>query len=54
MEKLYKRNKDFRDYVDKYCLKHRLIPEVAIKHRLVREYGETCREEETQNEIKKD
>ena len=46
MEKLYKRNKDFRDYVDKYCLKHRLIPEVAIKHKLVSEYGEMCRERE--------
>ena len=46
MEKLYKRNKDFRDYVDAYCRKHRLIPEVAIKHKLVQEYGKVCREKE--------
>ena len=55
MEKLYKRNKDFRDYVDAYCLKHRLIPEVAIKHKLVHEYGEACQgKEETKDEIKRD
>lgn len=54
MEQLYKRNKDFREYVDKYCRQYRLIPEVAIKHKLVQEYGKMCREEETKDEIKRD
>lgn len=45
MEQLYKQNKDFRDYVDKYCRKHDKTVDEAIKHELVREYGKMCREE---------
>ena len=47
MERLYKQNKDFRDYVDKYCRKHDKTVDEVIKHELVREYGKMCREKET-------
>ena len=50
MERLYKRNKDFRDYVDKYCRNYNegrsITVEEALEHKLVKEYGEMCRERE--------
>lgn len=46
MRELYKKNKDFRDYVDKYCKTYGIIPEEAIKHKIVREYGKMCEERE--------
>lgn len=30
--------KDFREYVEKYCRKHKISPEEAEKHYLVRAY----------------
>ena len=34
---LYKSNKDFREYVDKYCRKHKCTVEEALSHELVKE-----------------
>ena len=33
MKKYYKKDKDFRDYVDKFCKKHKISVEDALKHR---------------------
>lgn len=32
----YNINLDFKEYVDKYCRKHKIIPEQAVEHELVR------------------
>ena len=37
---LYEQNADFKRYVDRYCTKHRISVEEAIKHALVRDAGE--------------
>lgn len=37
MNELYKSNKDFREYVDKFCTKHRTVPENAFKCVVVQE-----------------
>lgn len=36
---LYDENKDFRDYVDKYCIKHQITPDEAIEHYLIKAYA---------------
>lgn len=36
---LYEQNADFKRYVDRYCTKHRISVEEAIKHALVRDAG---------------
>ena len=36
MEELYRRNKDFREYIDKYCEKHQITMDVAFTHAIVR------------------
>ena len=36
MEELYKKNKDFREYVDKYCTKHKVSKEQAFEHELIK------------------
>lgn len=50
MEDLYKGNKDFKTYVDKYCKNYiegrSITVEEALQHVIVKEYGEMCREEE--------
>ena len=33
--KEYTQNPDFRQYVDKYCQKHKITPEEAVQHKLV-------------------
>lgn len=50
MKELYEKNKDFRDYVDRYSRKYmegRSIPvEEALEHAVVRQVAEQYREEE--------
>ena len=36
---LYAENEDFRQYVDKYCTKHRISVDEALQHYLVRMAG---------------
>ena len=36
MNDLYETNDDFKEYVDKYCTKHRISPEVAFTHELLK------------------
>lgn len=36
---LYGSNEDFKRYVDKYCVKHRISVEEALQHYLVRVVG---------------
>ena len=40
MKKLYDTNSDFKTYVDKYCLMHSISIEIALTHKLVKEYAE--------------
>lgn len=39
MNEFYKSNPDFKEFVDKYCNKHKLTPEQALEHMLVKEIG---------------
>ena len=39
MKDLYNTNKDFRDYVDRYCRKHQISVEEAVMHEIVKEVG---------------
>lgn len=32
----YNINPDFKEYVDKYCTKHKIAPEQAVEHKLVK------------------
>lgn len=32
----YNINSDFKEYVDKYCTKHKIAPEQAVEHKLVK------------------
>lgn len=32
----YNINLDFKEYVDKYCTKHRIAPKQAVEHKLVK------------------
>lgn len=36
----YRENKDFHDYVDRYCVKHKISPDEAIRHVIVKAYAE--------------
>ncbi len=36
MEELYNKSKDFREYVDKYCTKHKVSKEQAFEHQLIK------------------
>ena len=33
----YRHNRDFREYVDKYCEQHKITVEEALKHEIVRQ-----------------
>lgn len=37
MKEFYNSNPDFKDYVDKYCKKHKCTVDEALKHALVQE-----------------
>ena len=52
MQGFYQRNRDFRDYVEKYRKKHRLTVEEALKEALVRETAKYYREKEIEDEQK--
>ena len=41
LKDLYYSNQIFMKYVDRYCLKHNLLPNEAIKHELVKSYAES-------------
>ena len=49
MQELYRLNKDFRDYVNRYCNPYNegrsITVEEALEHELVRLYAEECTEE---------
>ena len=40
LDELYKTNKAFKEYVDKYCRCHKLMPEYAIKVKVVQNYAD--------------
>lgn len=40
LDKLYNTDKAFKEYVDKYARCHRLLPEYAIKVKVVQNYAE--------------
>ena len=40
MNNLYNNNDSFRQYVDRYCVKHEVIPEVALTHSMVKSAAE--------------
>lgn len=54
MQDLYNSNKDFKRYVDRHCQHYNdgksISLEEALEHKLVREYGEMCREREVSTE----
>lgn len=45
---------DFREYVEKYCRKHKISPEEAEKHYLVRAYKSYLEELEEWKGVKND
>lgn len=46
MEGLYDSNPAFKEYVDKYCAKHEVMPEIAFTHSVVRNAYEYYRDAE--------
>ena len=40
MTNFYNNNKNFKEYVDKYCKKHGISVETALTHRLIKEVAE--------------
>lgn len=42
---LYDRNKDFREYVDRYCRKHQISVEEAVLHEIVKGVGKMYMEQ---------
>ena len=54
MKNLYINHKDFKTYVDKYCKNYiegrSITVEEALEHKIVKEYGELCREKEKEHE----
>ena len=47
MEEFYKSNADFKDYVDKYCIKTGCTVEEALEHALVKSVYEQYKEKVT-------
>ena len=43
---LYEQNEDFKRYVDRYCIKHRISVEEALQHYLVQMAGRMDKEQE--------
>ena len=37
---MYRDTPRFKEYVDKYCKKHEITPEEAIRHEVVKSYAE--------------
>lgn len=37
---LYNTNEQFKEYVDRYCQIYRITVDVAITHKLIRNYGD--------------
>lgn len=46
--------KDFREYVEKYCRKHKISPEEAEKHYLVRAYKDYLEERDALKGVNND
>ena len=40
LSELYKNDKSFKEYVDKYALCHRMFPEDTFTHKIVNAYAE--------------
>jgi hypothetical protein len=40
----YNTNQDFKEYVDRYCNKHKVTVEEALNHALVQEVGKMYKE----------
>jgi len=36
LNELYENNKDFKEYVDKYCKKHEIDQDTALSHQMVK------------------
>ena len=49
---LFNKNKDFRNYVEKYIFKHHITIDEALRHRLVRDYGDYLIERGDEHENK--
>lgn len=43
---LYEQNADFKRYVDRYCVKHRISVSEALQHYLVQMVGRQYKEQE--------
>ena len=43
---LYEQNEDFKQYVDRYCTKHRISVPEALQHYLVQMAGRMYKEQE--------
>lgn len=37
MKELYNTNPDFKDYVDRYCIKHNVTVDDALEHYIIKE-----------------
>ena len=44
MKEFYNTNTDFKNYIDKYCKKHKCTVEEALQHKLVKEVYEQYKE----------
>ena len=44
MKEFYNSNPDFKNYMDKYCKKHKCTVEEALKHKLVKAVYEQYKE----------
>lgn len=43
---LYEQNEDFKRYVDRYCVKHRISVDEALQHYLVQAAGQIYKDQE--------
>ena len=46
MRKQYNENEDFKEYVDKYCKKHKCTVDQAFAHALIKEVSEHYKNKE--------
>lgn len=51
-KRLYDEDERFRQYVDKYCIKHNIKPETAFDHVIVRACGDHYKKREVRNSEK--
>ena len=46
MKEFYNSNENFKEYIDKYCKKHKCTIEEALKHKIIEEVYEQYKETE--------